>query len=303
MSASPFPDLVDRLAPSVVGLPDGRAGGSGVIVAPGVAVTLARNVPGDDGDLTLATTAGPVPATVAGRDLSVDLAVVRFDADTYNLPALDWAAGDGDGDTPPLRIGTPVHAFGDPAGRGLRATTGAVAGAPRAVRGPTGRLLEGALEHTAILPRGAGGGPLVDGDGRVLGLNAVRLPGGLILAWPASALAARATALAAGRTTAPPRIGVALATPRQTQRMRAAVGLDHVDGVLVRDVADGSPAAAAGLRRGDVLVAAGGTPLTEVDALFAAVDTAASATDRALTLSVLRGADQTDIIISLDQET
>src|ERR1700750_2214316 len=105
MYASPFPEPVDRPAPSVVGLPDGRAGGSGVVVAPGVAVTLARHVPGDDGGLTLATTAAHVPAPGAGRDPSVDLAVLRFDADAYGLPALDWA----DGDTP-LRIGTPVHA-------------------------------------------------------------------------------------------------------------------------------------------------------------------------------------------------
>jgi serine protease Do len=287
MNPSSFPDLAERLAPSVVGLPRG----SGVVVAPGVVATLARNVP-DDGDdaLTVVTTAGPAPARIAGRDATADLAVLRFDEDP-GLPALDWTPAD----APALRIGTPVHAFGDPDGRGLRATTGAVAAAPYAVRGPGGRLVEGVIEHTAPLPRGAGGGPLVDGDGRVLGLNAVRLPGGLILAWPAATLAERAAALAAGRQTAPPRIGVALASPRQARRLRAAVGLDAVDGLLVRDVAADSPAAAAGLRRGDVLLAAGDTPLTRPDAMFEAIDAAGPS----LALRVLRGSDEQTITITL----
>ncbi|MCW3004519.1 MAG: periplasmic serine protease, partial [Conexibacter sp.] len=182
-------DLAQRLAASIVGLPSGRRGGSGVVVAPGVAVTLGRNVDGDE--VSLRTSDGAtLAARLAGRDQTVDLAVLTFDQ-SADLPAAAWAEA-----APPLGIGSPVYALADPAGRGLRATSGAVSSAPRAVRGPTGRLIEGAIEHTAPLPRGSGGGPLVDEHGAILGLNALRYGEGLLLAWPATALRDRASALA-----------------------------------------------------------------------------------------------------------
>ena len=71
------------------------------------------------------------------------------------------------------------------------------------------------------------------------------------------------------------RLGVALAPPRVARRMRRAVGLPERDGVLVRSVADGSPAAAAGIERGDLIVSAGGRPLDRIDVLYEALDSAA----------------------------
>src|SRR5215210_6003077 len=128
-------DIAERVGPSVVGLGTGARGGSGVIVEGGAILTLARNV---------------VAAEVT--------------ADGLGAPPVAWA------DAGPAAIGTPVAALADPAGHGLRATAGAIASAPRGVRGPRGRLIEGVVEHTAPLPRGSGGGPLVDADGRLLGL-------------------------------------------------------------------------------------------------------------------------------------
>ena len=81
--------------------------------------------------------------------------------------------------------------------------------------GPRGRRIGGSLEHTAPLPRGSSGGPLVDGEHRLLGLNSIRLEGGLILALPAdAAMQRRAEALAAGKATERPRLGIALAPAR-----------------------------------------------------------------------------------------
>ena len=136
----------------------------------------------------------------------------------------------------------------------------------------------------------------MDPDGRLLGLNAVRREGGLILAVPAdAALHARVEALARGESSARPRLGIALAHPRAARKMRAAVGLPERDGLLVRGVLDGSPAAAAGLARGDLLVAAGDTPLTSADDLFEALD---AATDT-LTLRVLRGTEERDVEVRM----
>src|SRR3954470_7008140 len=95
--------------------------------------------------------------------------------------------------------GEPVIALANPGGRGLRATFGQVSATGRSFRGPRGRRIGGSLEHTAPLPRGSSGGPLVDGEHRLLGLNSIRLEGGLILALPAAAaMQRRAGAASAG---------------------------------------------------------------------------------------------------------
>jgi serine protease Do len=193
-------------------------------------------------------------------------------------------------------IGTAVVALADPGGRGLRATVGFVSSAGRAFRGPRGRRIAGSIEHSAPLPRGSSGGPLVDVRGRLLGLNTVRLEGGLILALPAdAALRARVDALAKGETTQRPRLGVALAPPRASRRMRAAVGLPERDGLLVRAVKEDSPADKAGVARGDLLVAVEGRQLGSVDDLFDALETTAGA----LTLTVVRGTEEREFDVAL----
>lgn len=264
-------EIAETVGPAVVGLPER---GSGVVVAPGVVATLARNVRADE--LTVTVAGSERAASVLGVDPSVDLAVLRVE----DAPvAAGWAS-----DAP--RIGQEVVALADPGGRGLRMTGGTVSTAPRDVRGPSGRLIAGVIEHTAPLPRGSGGGPLVDAGGRVLGLNALRLEGGFLLAWPAAVLAPRVEAIVNGTSAAPRRLGVALAGARQTRRLRAAVGLHDVGGLLVRGVEPGSAAEAAGIARGDVLLRAGGVSVSGIDDLHAALDAAGHG---ALPVEVLRG--------------
>jgi serine protease Do len=166
----------------------------------------------------------------------------------------------------------------------------------RGFRGPRGRRVTGSIEHTAPLPRGSSGGPLVDSDGRLLGLNAVRRDGGFILALPAdAALRRRVEELARGEVGERPRLGVALAPPRVARRLRSAVGLPERDGLLVRAVVDGSPAAAAGLERGDLLVRAGDRELASMDDLFDALDAAGDT----LSLVVVRGTEERELQVPL----
>jgi serine protease Do len=136
----------------------------------------------------------------------------------------------------------------------------------------------------------------VDPAGRLLGLNAVRRDGGFILALPAdAALRRRVDELARGEAAERPRLGVALAPPRVARRMRAAVGLEPRDGLLVRGVADDSPAAGAGLQRGDLLVRADGRPLAGMDDLFDALDQAGER----LTLGLVRGSEERDVEVAI----
>lgn len=287
MATSTHAKLAARLGPAVFGLRSGSLGGSGVIVAPGVGVTLARNV--RDDELTVRLGDGDRGARVLGTDLTVDLAVLKLEGS--DLPeAATWASAG------TVAIGTEVYALANPFGRGLRVTAGAVSSAPSALRGPAGRLIEGAIEHTAPLPRGSGGGPLVDADGQILGLNAIRRDEGLIVAWPTAVLSERTAALASGQATAPPRLGVALINARQARRLRAAVGLEPIDGLLVRSVEPDSPADRAGLARGDVIVGVNGSAVNDAEPLYAALDEAAGGD---LALRVIRGTEELTVATRL----
>jgi serine protease Do len=281
--------LAEQAGAAVVGIRGRARGGSGVVVGAGRVLTLARNLRRDE--VSVAFGAG---REESGRVLGVDpdLGIAVVEVATDESPALEWAE-----DAAPA-IGTAVFAAADPRGRGLRMTAGAVTSSPRSVRGPRGRLLEGLIEHTAPLPRGSGGGPLLDRDGRVLGLNAVRVDDGLILALPGAAIRARIDELAAGRSRAQRRLGVAIVPPRAARRLRRAVGLPERDGVLVRGVLGDSPADRAGLERGDLIVAVQGRAVDSVDALFGALD--AVPLDGPFTVSIVRGVDERELEVSLE---
>ncbi|TMM17417.1 MAG: PDZ domain-containing protein [Actinobacteria bacterium] len=286
---STLQQIAASAGPSVVGLAEGARGGSGVVVEPGRVLTLARNLRG--GQLSVALSGGRLKtATVAGTDADRGIAVLELD--TGETPAVTWA----DGAEAPA-IGAPVFALADPAGRGLRVTAGAVASAPQALRGPRGRLLEGLIEHTAPLPRGSGGGPLLDGQGRLLGLNAVRLAHGLILALPTAEVRERVADIAAGKPATQRRLGVAIVAPRIARRLRGAVGLPEREGVLVRAVQQQSPAARAGVERGDLIVAMAGREVDSLDALFAALD--AAPLEQPVPLRILRGEQERQVDVVL----
>jgi serine protease Do len=283
-------DLAESAGPAVVGLAEGSRGGSGVVVGPSRVLTLARNLRGKE--VTVAFADGRrEDATVLGSD--PELGVGLLQVDTGDAPAIEWRE---EAQAPP--IGSPVFALGAPAGRGLHVTAGAVASAPQSLRGPRGRMREGLIEHTAPLPRGSGGGPLLDAQGRLLGLNAVRLAYGLILALPAADVRARLDDLEQGQARAPRRLGVAVVPPRAARRLRSAVGLPEREGVLVRAVQDGSPAARAGVERGDLIVSLNDREVDSLDALFAVLD--AAPLDQAVGLGVVRGTEQRELTVSLE---
>lgn len=282
-------ETIERIAgavgPGVVGLGRGWGRGSGVVIDDGLVLTNAHNLRADEAAVVLAD-GERVRGDVVGADGHLDVALVSVD--TGDIKAVEW------GEASEVGIGSPVVALSNPGGRGLRATLGFASSAGRSFRGPRGRRVEGAIEHTAPLPRGSSGGPLVDLDGRLIGLNSLRLEGGLILAVPASArVRRRVDQIARGDAAETPRLGVAVAPPRVARRMRRAVGLPQRTGLLVRGVEDDSPAAAAGIERGDLLVRAGERDLDSVDALYSALD--AVAETGTLVLTVVRGIEDRDV--------
>jgi len=276
------------VGPAVVGVGHRRGAGSGVVIASGHILTNAHNIFGESATVRLHN-GTLADATVVAVDADDDLAVLS--AETGDIAPVEWT------DVTPA-LGTAVFAVSRPRhGAGARVTFGTIAATDRRFRGPRNRPIAGAFEHTAPLARGASGGPVVDADGRLLGLNTHRMGDGFYLAIPADAtLRERVTALAKGQAPRQRQLGVALAPPRVARRLRAAVGLSERDGLLVQEVFDDTPAAAAGLRRGDLIVTVNDTAVDSVDVLYEAL----SGQGPQLRLGVVRGADEIEITVAFE---
>jgi serine protease Do len=281
--------VAERVGPSVVGVGVRWGRGSGVVLAGGKVLTNAHNARSTDVAVSFED-GRTAEGTVVGTDEDADLAVISVD--TGDAPAVSWA-DDGE-----AKLGGLVFALANPGGRGLRVTHGFVSGVERSFRGPRGRRIAGSIEHTAPLARGSSGGPIVDAEGRIVGLNTNRAGQGFYLAIPADAtLRDRIDGLSRGESSAAPRLGVAVAPPWVARRMRRAVGLEERGGLLIRGVAEDSPAAAADLRRGDLIARAGDREVTSADELFDALD--AAGPGGTLHLAVVRGEEERSVAVSL----
>jgi serine protease Do len=280
--------LAEGAGASVVGVGHRWGAGSGIVFDDGHVLTNAHNIRSNEVMVSFAD-GRTAEGRLAGRDIDADLAVIEVD--TAGVAPLPWAS------EPALRIGTPVFALANPGGRGLRVTFGLVSGIDRVFRGPRGRRITGSLEHTAPLLPGSSGGPVLTVGGELLGINTNRLGEGFYLAIPADqALRDRSSALARGESAAPPRLGIAIAPGHVARRLRRAVGLPEVDGLLVRDVTEDSPAANAGLTSGDLIVGAAGNPVRDADDLF---DALAAARGGTMELKVVRGTEERTIQVTL----
>lgn len=281
--------VAERTAPAVVGIGGHWRRGSGVIVAKDRVLTNSHNVHGDAATVVFADDRHE-RATLLGEDMDGDLAILEVS--TGDVAPLEWASAA----TLPS-VGAVVFAVAAAANGGTRTTLGLVSGVERSFRGPGGRLIGGSIEHTAPLAPGSSGSPIVDGEGRLLGLNTQRLEEGFYLALPAdAALKARIDALSRGESTTRPRLGIAVAPSHVARHLRRAVGLADRDGILVRGVEEGSPAEAAGIREGDLIVAAAGAPVANPDDLHSAL---AKAVGGALELGLVRGSDDLTVTVDL----
>ena len=261
---------------------DGR--GSGLVIAAGKVLTNSHNLR-DRTTLVTFADGRAVQGSIAGSDPDGDLVVL--DVDTESVTPATWA------ERMP-EAGDVVFALSR-GGHRTRISFGMISAVDLAFQGPRGRQVHGGVEHTAPLVRGASGGPVTDAEGRVLGLNTHRTGRGFYVARPIDA-ALRSTIddLAAGKSVTRPRLGVALAPPEVSAKLRASVGLPERDGLLVRGVDPDGPASKAGITEGDLLVAAGDTPLVSIEALHDALGAAGGT----LTLTVVRGTAERIVVVS-----
>lgn len=246
----------------VVGVHSHGRRGTGVAVAPDRVVTTAHNTRGDTVRIVGAD-GWEASGRVAGRYPDIDLAVVTVEKG--GLTPLSW------GDPSTVQVGQQVVAIGAPDGI-PRTTGGTVATTGARFRTATGSPVVGVIEHTAPLPSGSSGGPLLDGQGRVIGINTNRAGEGFYQAAPADqAFRDLVEQLAQGHVPTPRRLGVAITPSRRAQALRAAVGLPSRQGALVSGVEEDSPASAAGITRGDLIVGIDGQEVAGPDDLLVAL--------------------------------
>jgi S1-C subfamily serine protease len=255
-----------RLIPSVASLRverrnGGWGGGSGSAVAftpDGFLVTNAHVVAGAERGTATFVDGDELGFEVVGRDPLSDLAVVR--ASGSDLVAAPF------GDAARLRVGQLVVAIGNPMGFAGSVTAGVVSALGRSLAardGQASRLVENVIQTDAALNPGNSGGALADIRGRVVGINTAVAGVGLGLAVPVDA-ATRLILAALMRDGRVRRayLGIVGGTRRLPPTLAARLG--RTAGLEVVQLLDGSPAAAAGVRAGDIIVSLDGRPIAGV---------------------------------------
>jgi S1-C subfamily serine protease len=260
---------VERVRPAVVHIRVERSGkgrgdgsGSGFIIAPDGYLLTNSHVAGGASALEVTLPDGrTAPAELVGEDPDSDLAVVKVGAPDLAYSRL--------GDSARVQVGQIAIAIGSPYGFQHTVTAGIVSALGRSMRSRTGRLLDNIIQTDAALNPGNSGGPLVSAAGAVIGVNTAMI------------LAAQGICFAIAASTAE-RVAVALMREGRVRRAYLGVGghdtaiarriVRHFDlgqesAVRVSTIERDSPAAAAGIRTGDLIVAFGGEAVKGIDDL------------------------------------
>jgi serine protease Do len=251
---------VARAAPAVVGLGHRRGHGSGLVLSADGYVLTNSHVAREAGPLRVRLGQGAeLPATLVGADDATDLAVVRVEGRVAAPLALAGERG--------VAVGELVVAIGNPLGFDRSVSLGVVSALYRSL--PTGpaTVLEGLIQTDAAVNPGNSGGPLLDAEGRVVGITTAMVPyaRGIGFAVPASTASWVAAVLIQQGEVRRPYIGIS-ARSEELGADRAAAAR-QARAVRVLGVEQGAPASLSGIQAQDLLLSANGRPLLTVDDL------------------------------------
>ena len=255
----------------------GRASGV-IITSDGYALTNNHVVDGATAVRVRLADGREFDAKIAGRDPQTDLALLKIDA--TNLPVIPL------GDSSALRVGEPVMAVGNPFGLEQTVTTGIVSA--------TGRVIgEGAyddfIQTDASINPGNSGGPLINARGEVIGINSAifsRTGGSIGIGFAVPVNLAKFVVPQLAESGQVVRGWLGVTAQPLTAELAAGLRLPRSEGALVSQVWEGSPADAAGLKRGDVIIEMDGRKIGRTTDLSLLV--AATPVGKNVTMSVLR---------------
>ena len=298
---------------SVFGQEEGTATGSGFVVdEDGTIVTNAHVVDGAD-EVTVSFEEGgdSIDAEVKGVDPDTDLAVLKIDpSEVEDLTVLPL------GDSSELQVGDPVVAIGNPFGLQRTVTTGIVSALQRQIDAPSGFDISNVIQTDASINPGNSGGPLLDSQGRVIGINSQIATGGgqgsvgIGFAVPVNTVKDLLPQLRQGKEIERAYLGVRMATVNEDLASEADLPVDS--GALVETVEDDTPAAEAGLRgseidelsgdltrAGDIIVGINGEPVKSADDVVSAV--AGMQPGDTAELEIYRGDDKRTVKVELGE--
>lgn len=236
-----------------------RLPASGIVWSADGVIVTAHHVVERDADIHIGLSDGrEVPASLAGRDPSTDLAVLR--AEAADLTPLVWADPDAIG------VGHLALALGRP-GRTVQATLGIVSAAAGEWRTHAGGKVDRYLQSDIVMYPGFSGGPLVGADGQAIGLNSSALRRSASVALPASTLRRVVEALLAHGHIRRGYLGVSAQPVRLPEALAAS--LNQETGLLLVGVEPDGPAAQAQLHMGDTIVNIADQPIHHIDDLAA----------------------------------
>ena len=256
----------ERIGPAVAHIAaidaEGRSRGigSGVVFTPdGYLLTNNHVVAGAARLIASMPDRHQIEATPAGYDPATDLAVLRLAAG--GLPFAEF------GSSAHLRVGQLVVAIGNPLGFQATVTAGIVSALGRSLRSPSGRLIDSVIQTDAPLNPGNSGGPLVDGNGRVVGINTAMIGAaqGICFAIGIDTAADVAARIMRDGRVRRSRLGIAAQTVPLDPRLARRLKLVAPSAAMVTDLVPGGPAERASLAKGDIILHFAGRAIRGVD--------------------------------------
>ena len=284
-------DAVEKAATSTV-LVNGRRRypASGIAYASDLILTASHVLEREDEIPVILPDGSKQTGDLLGRDPGSDLAVLRLGGTIAELaePASNEA-----------RVGQLVLAVGRPTADGVQASLGVVSAIAGPVHTRRGGLLEGHIRTDATPYPGFSGGPLVDSDGQVLGMNTSGLTRGASLAIPSGLAWQIAESLTEHGSVRRGYLGIRSQPVEISLIQQEALGRQQATGLLLVGVEPDSPAAEAGLMVGDILTGFAGGPVSEPDELF--VSLAGEVVGRPTSLEILRAGELQEVTVTIGE--
>jgi S1-C subfamily serine protease len=289
-------DVVERVERSLVAVnAKRRRFSSGVYWRSGIVVTTDYTVSRDEEITVTLPDDRTLSATLVGRDAGTDLAFLKLDADNQDLSSLQEA---NIGDSTSLKVGHMVLAIAHSGESGVSASLGVISALGGSWRSWHGGRIDQYIRPSVTLYRGFSGGPLVNTEGQIVGINTTG-PRHNALTIPVATVNRVVDQLLQGGRIARGYLGLGMQSVRLPEPLRQSLNLSQNNGVIVVSVEPEAPAEKAGVLLGDIIITLNGTSISDVSDVHALLDP--DQVGKPLSAQIIRGGALIEIAITVGE--